>query len=894
MNLQNLEDNRDDILKAEIGSLLFLIEKTFLSWWKNNGYFNSETPLYQQRNSEIKNILENSFKNIEIDVSKLMINYHESNNINLWQHFFKDWRKWRKPQPNIISSQLKILQKLYGTAEALNSGIEKGSPKENMQGDYPFIANSFGTFKDFSNPDKFDKTRDNYKNQIISFLEKMVNNNFDFENDRKDFFTLIKNIYSPLPSDTRFPLNDVTLWEQAYMATSMFKALLAGIYLKPINTNNYDLSKIRWTILAIQYDKLSLVQKGLKPAHISWYRKISKEIDNDINKMIEMKYALGNEIYRDETGIYFLVSENLLGEKERDFYKLHSNLDKVKNNILEIFYNKSDDEFYPTILLSEPTRATMNLTTFIKKAKDNFLKADYSKKNKTVKKPEKVFGICQVCKDRLVSKRDNDIPMCDICIERRKGRVNNWLESQDGETIWIDELADSNNRVALIGLKFELVEWLNGNLMSSFLGQKIDLSTLSYEDYINDIYNTLKNDKQLDETLYIKDYSENISPKNQPLRRIVETWFLERNIGTIYEKFLEENIPYTNKQFDWNNFNDDDDYKFLSKLILQFLLRKNPSPARLRRVWESSLDFMQEVKKEILDNIKDTRTQQSFKQKVPDFKDLDINDSEFKRYFTILEPTPISYQFIIPTQKVESFIDEVQKLYYEKFKYVNGKLPLHIGVVVQKSKDPLYVGIKALRNMRRDVKDWESLAKDEKLKDLNSYYKQEESDNNTKDFYSLYETDSFEYGFCRLPSDKGIKKYNHSDNFVVYPNTIDFEFLDTNSRRNDIYYKNGKRDEPSKLKTNRPYSWEEFEKFSAFREYFKDKSNELQTIVSLIYSKMEDWGEDEEESFKSFIKTTFKQRGINIENFGIRDCSIDEMKKFIDMFEFWHTTLKEI
>jgi hypothetical protein len=133
-----------------------------------------------------------------------------------------------------------------------------------------------------------------------------------------------------------------------------------------------------------------------------------------------------------------------------------------------------------------------------------------------------------------------------------------------------------------------------------------------------------------------------------------------------------------------------------------------------------------------------------------------------------------------------------------------------------------------------------------------------------------------------------------SDKLCYKPNTIDFEFLDTNSRRNDIYYKNGKRDEPSKLKTNRPYSWEEFEKFSAFREYFKDKSNELQTIVSLIYSKMEDWGEDEEESFQSFIKTTFKQRGINIENFGIKDYSIEEIKKIIDMFEFWHTTLREI
>jgi hypothetical protein len=42
------------------------------------------------------------------------------------------------------------------------------------------------------------------------------------------------------------------------------------------------------------------------------------------------------------------------------------------------------------------------------------------------------------------------------------------------------------------------------------------------------------------------------------------------------------------------------------------------------------------------------------------------------------------------------------------------------------------------------------------------------------------------------------------------------------------------------------------------------------------------------------METTFTQRGINIENFGIKDYSIKEIKKFIDMFNFWHTTLKEI
>jgi len=201
------------------------------------------------------------------------------------------------------------------------------------------------------------------------------------------------------------------------------------------------------------------------------------------------------------------------------------------------------------------------------------------------------------------------------------------------------------------------------------------------------------------------------------------------------------------------------------------------------------------------------------------------------------------------------------------------------------------VGIKALRNIRRDIDRWEDLAKDEKLKDLSENFRSEEIANNSQDFYSLYETENKEYDFMLLPSSKGVKKYNSNDSFIIYPNTIDFEYLDTNTRRNDIYYQNGKR--AIYLKQNRPYSWEEFKKFEKFKEQFKDKSNQLQSLVSLIYSKMEDWKKDEE-SFKIFMETTFKQRGLEKEDFGMSDFSFNETKKFLDMFEFWHTTLKEI
>lgn len=896
LTIENLTQNREEILKAEIGSLLFLIEKTFLSWWKSNGgYFNYETPLYSNQNQEIKSILETSFQNIKIDASKLMTNYTQ-NEINLWQHFFKDWRKWRGNDSHKITSQLKILQKLYGASEGLNSGIEKGSPKEQIIGDSPWLSNSFGSFKSTAKPNLFDEARNLYKNDITTLLNKLSTTDFNFYSDRKKFLHIIESLYKDLPSDTRFPLNDTTLWNQAYMATSMFKALLAGCYLQPIDTSSYDLSKTKWSILGIQYDKLALAEKALKPAHIQTYRKMSKVLDLKIKNLIENRYALGNEVYRDETGIYFLVSENLKGVENGDFYALHTDLDEIKNKILDVFHATTQDEFYPAILLSVPSRSTMNLTTLLEKSKSNFLKADYSKKENPQRNINQTYhGICQVCQSRFAVKNDDGVPMCSVCQKRKEGRVNRWLQNQSGETIWMDELGDKNSRVALVTLKFELKEWNNGKLFSSLLGQKLDLSLLNYQNYIDDIFNTLKQNKILNETQYIKDYSENI-PANQSLRAVVETWFLERTIGTIYENFLKDGvnnrIDFQNRTIDWNSFTDDE-FKFLSKMVLQFLLRKNPSPARLRRVWESTEGFFDEVKRDILGAIKKKRTQESFAQKVPDFAHLEpkIDEKFYKQYFSIIDPTPISWQFIIPTENLNDTIEKIQKLYYQNFKYVNGKLPLHIGVVVQNVKKPLYVGIKALRNIRRDVKSWSELVKDEKLKDLSSNFTNEEKANNSQDFYALYETDNQEYDFTLLPLGKGVKQYNSDDNFTLYPNTIDFELLDTNSRRNDIFYESGKR--TIELKSNRPYSWDEWEKFEKFREVFKNKSSTLQTLMSLIYSKMEDWREDED-SFKKFMETTFKKEKIELSQFGINDCSFKEMKKFLDMFAYYHTTLKEI
>ena len=881
--LQNLKDYRDEILKAEIGALLFNLGKTHIGFWKdyfgNVGQkFSSYKEYYQENYFEDELI-----KNINQDLRDFIFNKNVSIDKNTlkWEEFFK----------GDASNEDFIKEVFFRGCENINSGIDKGSPKEKIKGKL-WISNAFGSFIKEVKKDYFDKKRDCF---FRNFDKKAKQENWyknpDFVAIREFVLKELKNWYSNLLSDNRMPVNDVTLYDQAYMSASMFKATLAGILLNTNESKSYTSNpqSIKWQILGVQYDKLALAEKGLKPAHIVWYREASKQVDEKVKEIIELEYALGNEIYRDESGIYFIVPEGIGTET------LSDDLSEVKDKILYAFKDIFNDEVYPYIGLTKPSRGTMNLTYLLDKAKENFLKADYSKKSQICVSGNEI-GICQICKSRLVKEKsdEDEVPMCDICKERKKGRRDKWLENQNSETIWIDEIGQ-NGSVALIGLKFELKEWLNGNLLSSLLVREMKIN-----DNFQNLVNSLKNDfrqpnKKINNTI-LKDYKGDIP--NQSLENLVKTLLLERSIGDKWENFILGNlsdksaIEFEKRKIYWNKLTDED-IEFLSNIILQFILRKNPSPARLRRIWESTSEFFSKVKSEVFDAIEETRTKESFKKLVPDFANLNISDTNYKQYFSIIDPTPISWQVIIPISKVQEVIEQIQKLYYENFKYVNGKLPLHIGVVVQKTKKPLYVGIKALRNIRRDIKSWSEIKKEGKnlLEDLSCYEKVIEQNNDTNNYYSLYETDNYDYDFKLLPSQKGVKLYNSSNKFVVYPNTFDFEFMDTNTRRNDIFYQNAKR--TNELKQNRPYEWSEWENFVNFKEFFNGKTALLHRILSLIYSKIQDW-KNNEESFKIFMNSTFKREGIEIENFGIKDYGFEDMKKFIDMFEFWHTALKEI
>ena len=136
----------------------------------------------------------------------------------------------------------------------------------------------------------------------------------------------------------------------------------------------------------------------------------------------------------------------------------------------------------------------MNLTFLLEEARNNFLKANWNEKNLNFclcRNDEVAVGICEVCKSRFVYRKakekngkivpeskpasDDTKKICDFCSrEKTQGRITKWLAKRHSETIWTTELKDRNDRIALVTLKFELRDWLNGNLLNGLVLQNKD------------------------------------------------------------------------------------------------------------------------------------------------------------------------------------------------------------------------------------------------------------------------------------------------------------------------------------------------------------------------------------------------------------------------------------
>ena len=231
---------------------------------------------------------------------------------------------------------------------------------------------------------------------------------------------------------------------------------------------------------------------------------------------------------------------------------------------------------------------------------------------------------------------------CSVCRKRRRGRLSGWLDSRE-DTIWIEDAADKNNRIALLSFDLNLEKWLDGTLIETILSQNFEdwlskekTKLLEARDDIKDILNeriekvnnTLTTMKKATDPSKVKEMiakkieererleqkkrglESDLEPNKETVYRILDA-FLEvkdskkteeknRAVDLLRSFFEEKFINKDNFEQHLKNIKQRAGVDELTKETLATqLFTQNPSPARLYRIWREAEEFFNLVGEEI-------------------------------------------------------------------------------------------------------------------------------------------------------------------------------------------------------------------------------------------------------------------------------------------------------
>ncbi len=527
--------------------------------------------------------------------------------------------------------------------------------------------------------------RDNLVCNIFLVLEFIKNNPSKLDESywQKNYQKLVDEFskaYKVAVGDTQRPVNDVTLWDATSLASALFKSALAKMILEgwtdpiDIKTNK---TLINWRILRINLDSLSIMAKGIKIGDILGYRKAIEDSFSECKEIIEVKYCLGNEIYRDGTGIYFSfpdVDATILGFWNDLVTELRVAVQNIESDLSPniSFSEKSLSDFKD--LTSQRVLAEKDITFPYKK---DVLSQDIS--NSWVKPPRN-SEICPICRLRPMEENSDG---CEHCLNERRLRTSkNWFQNPQ-QTIWLDEVSDHNDRVALLIGSFGLSDWLNGKLISTMAKKTASSGRVrrvweTAEDFIecNIFKDILPNFPYAAGTSVLDLRKKRIQFKIDPNPNITEGATLDIDL---------KGIRLSPVCIDKNSG------IFVSTVNIQILKNLGKTP-------EEILSYIQNNK-----NIKIKNYSHWKDASVLECKNADEKFQNYLPYVEIYD-FPDQFMAITPAYDALNIATKIFQEYEAQFSKVRDRLPFHIGIIAFHRKTPLYIAMDAGKRLIRAFK----------------------------------------------------------------------------------------------------------------------------------------------------------------------------------------------
>lgn len=709
---------------------------------------------------------------------------------------------------------------------------------------------------------------------------------------REELREAVSALFSQTVADTRRPIDEVDLWSWGLLVGALYKAALAGALLSGTVT---EPSELHWRLLAIRVNGLDYLLQVARIPDLLARQELLLEGLNRVRTLLEVTYPVGTEVYRDENGSIFVVPDvpDLLGRADDSGINLQT-------LILQEF--STNGEITPDIKLEK--EPWWGQDPGWPNSNDDQLPGIGALLGREISSPPKVeeiekswpagesTDICTVCglRPQGPGKKALDRNVCDICEGRRAERSKKWETPRSNGTIWTDEVADDNGRLALVAGQFDLGHWLDGRMLESLL--------LIAESDPDNKPNTSK------------------TPSFSRLRRIWETTrrFWQEVQAASLEKLTADRrrlIIHVDGVPDLGHFHVYDlvvgqttlnlvwvpgnNGYFIGADNLGYIARQlgadrqttiDPASAAISVEDYLKKEFVTNGRQPILRNPDARAGQDSFNLLAGKrITRVEYQENSYSTAIPILAE-PRRFMMLVPADRSPAILDMIKKKYESELGRVRDRLPMYLGVIYAGRRTPIRSVLEAGHAMlemagpadMENGKGWEDWRLEKNTSTNNGEreltFKSgitwivpvRTGDRTTEDrwYPRFYEGDTWDRKQWKhidklsdresnIPVDKDLRVW-------VRPSRFDFEFLDTNARRYEIHYdKDGRRP-----RRTRPFYLEDLDRLHRLWEDLKALTpSQLHQVVYTIESTREQWfasGDEnlsgEDRVFSQFVADT--------------------------------------
>jgi hypothetical protein len=700
-------------------------------------------------------------------------------------------------------------------------------------------------------------------------------------NQRGKWLNMMKAQMSRGLADNRRPHNEVSLWDWGYTVASMTKAAAAWIFK---NGWPATLEDLPYRTLRINLDILSCYTRSDKISDLLGVHKALYDAFGRVQTLLEETYALGNQLYHDETGAYYLLPDlNSAGEIDELRQKIQSQFpadllpqvylcERVTASQLDVRSSSHDPDAVRR-LIAEPRAQALREAPVCADNNLYLFETEWAEG-----RPENA-ETCMVCGVRPVGyPRQGSVPeeehrlndwatqekaearnVCRVCLDRRGRRAEKWATDELQGTIWTEEVSDDNGRLALFVGKLGLEGWLDGSLLSTIQVTKNGNLKIPSPARLYRIIETAR--------AFWQQIIDDITPKivgQRPLR--LSLYPPENNLpdlGDYHAYELEVDGLALNVVWDKNG-------RFLTAENLAYFAKR----------WETT---EAELAGRLQDRTFDVLEPSAFQRPgLPLFKvQIDRVESLDGYQPTIpLLTEPEVCMSLIPADTALDFVKTVKQEYEKQMGKVRDRLPLYVGLVFCRRRTPIHTVLEAGRAMldmagNTQWEGWRLVSNNsptsgecELAFDNNIIWHVPVlvGDSTTKDewYPRMYEGDSKEVAQVKHVLDLRVRRPEMSPEqgwkVWVRPSRFDFQVLDTTGRRFEIHYD----PEGRRPRRTRPYYLEDLDRLENLWDLMKslDVSQRLQVIHTIETTREMWYGQDygnhasEDEVFRQFVAVT--------------------------------------